>query len=144
MGAGDAPQGGGTGQIPPAPGAPAPGAQERGARPDGVTILAVLAFLSGILLLGVGAMFVSVGPVLFPAELPVPAVFFAILGGIFVLIGLIYFLTGWGLWTGRSWAWPVALVLAILALFGFPIGTIVGILIIYYLTRPPVKTYFGQ
>lgn len=133
----------GGGDVPVAPGEPAPGMQ-RGARPTGVTILAVLEFIGGLALLGVGGMFMAAGPVLIPADVPGAGAIFAALGGFIVLIGLLYFLVGWGLWTGRAWAWTAALVLAIIGLLGFPIGTIISVIILYYLTRPGVKRYFGK
>jgi hypothetical protein len=46
-------------------------------------------------------------------------------------------LVGWGLWNLRPWARMAAIVLAILQLFAFPIGTVFGALIIWYLWKDP-------
>ena len=62
---------------------------------------------------------------------------------LFVVIGLVELFLAWGLYTGRGWARIVALVFAVIGLIGIPIGTIISIIILYYLTRPNVKAYFG-
>lgn len=144
MGAGDAPGYDEGGPVRAAPGAPAPGEADRGARPDGVSILAVLAFITAVALLGFGAAIATVAHIFIPPDVPVGPALLTVVGGLLVLLGVAYLLTGWGLWTGRDWAWPLSLILAILALFAFPIGTIAGALVLYYLTRPPVKRFFGQ
>ncbi len=45
--------------------------------------------------------------------------------------------TAWGLWNLKSWARMAAIVLAILQLFFFPIGTVFGAVIIWYLWKDP-------
>jgi hypothetical protein len=53
----------------------------------------------------------------------------AILGGIGVLIG-------------KEWGRIIALVHSGLSLFWFPIGTVIGVLSIVYLTKQETKDYF--
>lgn len=60
----------------------------------------------------------------------------------FLLFGVPILLAGWGLLTRKSWARVLAMVLAILGLFLFPIGTIVGIYILWVLTSEPAGAYF--
>lgn len=124
-------------------------------RPTGVTILAVLEFLIGLFsLLGglvavAGAAFVGLVGV---AALAVVAL---ALGVFLVIMGIFSLLIGYGLWTGKSWAWTIGVIFSILGIIGGIIslatgntGSIVGlilqVLIIYYLTRPYVKAYFGK
>lgn len=138
MGTGDAPgTQTGTGQAAPT---------GRGERPTGVSILAILAFLQGLLLLAGGAALMVLGPGMFPlpGTSALPAVFLAAIGGFLALIGLLYFLVGWGFWNGAEWAWLLGIVLAVIGLLGFPIGTLISIVILYYLTRPRVKRFFGR
>lgn len=116
---------------------------DRGGRPTGVTILSVLAFLQGLLLLVGGATMLVLGSAI-PGLGALPAGVLAGVGGVFVLIGLVYFLAGWGLLTGENWAWILSIVLAVIGLFAFPIGTVISIIILYYLTRPKVKRFFGR
>jgi len=74
---------------------------------------------------------------------------------VFLILGIIAFVLAYGLFTGKGWAWLWSLVFAvigvILALFEamsslgsglLPI--IIYLVIIYYLTRPHVKAFFGK
>lgn len=63
-------------------------------------------------------------------------------GVIAILIGILYAITGWGLWNLKSWARIVAIILGILSLFNFPIGTIIGIVVLWYLFKTDIKTAF--
>jgi hypothetical protein len=51
------------------------------------------------------------------------------------LLGLPSVIAGWGLFAGKSWARPVALVLAILHLPNIPFGTALGIYTLWALLR---------
>ncbi len=65
-------------------------------------------------------------------------------GGFLLLIGVPVALAGWGLLHRRSWSRVLAMVLAVLGLFLFPIGTIVGIYVLFVLTAAPAAEYFGD
>ncbi len=65
-------------------------------------------------------------------------------GGFLLLFGVPIALAGWGLLTKKSWSRVLAMVLAILGLFLFPIGTIVGIYVLWVLTSEPAAAYFGD
>lgn len=65
-------------------------------------------------------------------------------GGFLLLIGVPVALAGWGLLKKRSWSRVLAMVLAVLGLFLFPIGTIVGAYVLWVLTSPPAGAYFGE
>jgi hypothetical protein len=123
-------------------------------RPTGVTILAILAFIGGVLsilaglaLVGLGGVFAAAGGGL------------AILFGIYALVwGALALWIGWGFWQLRpsAWRWGVILmvvgvIIAILQiLLGYSdlVGGIISIAIdlavIYYLTTPAVRAAFGQ
>lgn len=134
------------GQAPPPPTpAPPPLAMAPNERPMGVTVLAVLYFIQGIIIM--------MTPIM------VGLILASILGGIldldalagtmicwipFVLIGLFYFLIGFGLLKGKRWARTLAIVFAIIGLFALPIGTIISIIILVYLFKADVKAYFGK
>jgi len=105
-------------------------------RPAGVTILAVLYFI-----IGIAAMIGFFLLAYFLASAPGIAL---ICGGIGILIGVFDFLVGWGLLTLQPWAHTAAIVLAIIQLFNFPIGTILSIIILIYLFQPEIKAAFGQ
>ena len=55
----------------------------------------------------------------------------------------------WGLLNAKSWAWTLTLILTIIFLILDlielnVIGLIIGGVILYYLYRPHVKSYFGK
>lgn len=125
-------------------------------RPTGVTILAALEGLAGIAyLLGAVALMV-VGAMIPMMELPL---FLSALAGAFGLVllvlALVSFLLAYGLFTGRGWAWFWALVFAVVGILvalveamgsmGSAITPLVlHLIVIYYLTRPYVKAFFGK
>ena len=65
-------------------------------------------------------------------------------GGFLLLFGIPVALAGWGLLKQTSWSRVLAMVLAILGLFLFPIGTIVGAYVLWVLTSEPAAAYFGD
>ena len=127
-------------------------------RPTGVTILAVLEAIGGLvwLLAGVGMMMVGALMPLFGVGLPM---FLGAIAGlvsvVFLIFSIIAFVLAYGLFTGKGWAWLWSLVFAvigiILALFEAmsSLGSgilpmIIYLVIIYYLTRPHVKDFFRK
>jgi uncharacterized membrane protein (DUF2068 family) len=97
-------------------------------RPLGVTIIALLAIISGI------GFLVSI---------------------ILIPLGIAFLVMAYGLWKGKGWAWTITLVLSFigiaLGLASIVTGNVVSILpviinaiIIYYLYRPDVKVFFGK
>ncbi len=48
------------------------------------------------------------------------------------------------MFTGKNWARILAMIAAVIELFEVPVGTILGIIMLYYFTRPNVKAYFGK
>jgi len=136
-------------------------------RPTGVTIIAILNIISGIIMIIGGAGLAAIGSLL-PAmttidpnaggQLAVAGLLGAggvAVGGILIILGIISFIVAWGLLKGRAWAWIVTLILSIISLilgivsvvagsFGSIINIIIAAIIIYYLYRPHVKAYFGK
>ena len=123
------------------------------ARPTGVTILAILEIISGVIAIAFGAFFgtlmgsMRIGMMMGDGE--ALGAIFAAIGGITIALGVISFVLAWGLLKGKSWAWTVTLILTIISLvFDLPsmniIGIIIDVIILYYLFRPHVKAYFGK
>src|SRR5689334_3245192 len=99
-------------------------------RPLGVTIIAVLAAISGIGFIAIGAVLLIVG-----------------IGFALVAISIAYFVMAYGLWMGRTWAWTATLILSgigiVLGIASIPVGNVAAVfhviingVIIYYLYRP--------
>lgn len=81
--------------------------------------------------------------------------FIGILGATLIVLGIADFVVAWGLLKGKGWAWIVTIiiniisaVLNIISIVAGSIGSIWGLIIngiiIYYLYRPNVKSYFGR
>jgi len=135
-------------------------------RPTGVSVLAILAAIGGILvligglILGIlaGAMeefieslIVEYGAGVIPGiEGFIEALLLAI-AAVAVIFGILYLIAAYGLWIGAGWAWWLTIILSILGIIGgilsLPggiISIIIDGLIIYYFTRPHVKEFFGM
>ena len=110
----------------------------------GVTILAVLALIVGVL--GLLGAFGILGA-------------FPLYGIISLVVSVAYLAFGYGAWSLQPWAWmvgvgiaAVGILLQILYLFLIPgysiisviIGAIIPAVILYYLMTPEVKKAFGQ
>lgn len=74
-----------------------------------------------------------------------------VIGGFFILLGLLSFVFAYGLLNGKGWAWTITLIFSILGilinLVGLPVtilGLAINVIVIYYLTRPYVKAFFGK
>lgn len=123
-------------------------------RPAGVTILAILQMLGGVLvfLLGIAAVSVAgMTSTLSTYGYGYLAGVIGIVGGVLLVVGLIGVVIGYGLWKGMSWAWWATLIFSVLGVLGSLVtlpGGAVGLLIeaaiLYYLTRPGVRQYFGK
>ncbi|CAN5571013.1 hypothetical protein BH18THE1_BH18THE1_05630 [soil metagenome] len=146
-------------------------------RPSGVTIVAVLAIVSGIILI-VGAVFtIYLVPSIITSQLSndmseltstnqlSPEFSTTLTGAIInivyivssaaIALGIAWFGLAWGLFTAKGWAWLITVILAIISVVfsivsimganitSIPIIIISGI-ILYYMYRPQVKSYFGR
>ncbi|KPK09963.1 MAG: hypothetical protein AMJ56_09495 [Anaerolineae bacterium SG8_19] len=94
------------------------------ARPDGVTAIAVYYFL------------VAISSLYFPLI----GLSFGLLTTL--VLAVMAIVAGWGLLRMASWARWLAFGLAIISLLFFPIGTIIGAIIIWYLLKEDVREAF--
>jgi hypothetical protein len=138
-----------------------------GTRPLGVSIIAILNVISGIIMLIGGVGLAAVGSALPTMTTVNPnaggqMALVGLLGGgatavgaVLIVLGIVSFIVAWGLFKGKGWAWTVTIILSaisvimgIVSLVGGNFGAIVNIIIagvvIYYLYRPHVKAYFGK
>jgi len=130
-------------------------------RPLGVTLLAILHVLQAILAFIIGLLLVTLGSFLPRFLIHFPRLarhtgLFEVVGGILVIVALLYLCLSYGLWSGKGWAWTISLILAGLGIvlslvalivrggLGVVIALILGAVIIYYLTRENVKAFFGK
>lgn len=126
-------------------------------RPMGVTILAVLAAIGGVLGILAGLVLVGLSSSVAAADMALPlsgAV--AILGIVSIVIGIGDLAFAYGAWGLKPWAWMLGIVLEAVGIAvdllefrsATATSTIVSVVIagaiIYYLYQPHVRRAFGQ
>jgi hypothetical protein len=117
-------------------------------RDDGIKLIAIYHFITaGLCLLGaLSTLFILIVPVAMSYAPPRDfAALVVIVGLMFVLLAglaLLYVITGVALWRRKEWARWATIVLAVLGLFNFPIGTVIGGLILWFLLREDVVAAF--
>ncbi len=131
---------------------------QRPSRPAGITILAVLEILIGIVgllaslvIIGFSALFSTlprVGSLLGSIGL--------VIGGVVLFFSIVWLATGAGFLHGRGWSWTLGMIFSVLSLLGavgsltlgLITGGVVGLIfwgfMLYYLTRTHVKAFFGK
>ena len=128
--------------------------QPKPSRPTGVTILGILSILAGLGGIVIGAVALGVSG-LVASSYPGGAAVAAAIGAILLIIGILELVYGIGFFGGKGWAWTLAMIGSILQIIfgivsiafgstGSVFGLIISIIILYYLTRPHVKAYFGK
>ena len=115
-------------------------------KPDMLILIAMWEFITALLsFIGISAVFLFA----FPEVNNLYGI--AHVGGIFGLIVavLILFLSafialigGIGLLSGKNWGRVLSIAYAAISLIRIPFGTVIGILVIIYLTKPDVRDYF--
>jgi hypothetical protein len=116
-----------------------------------VRVFSVLLWIAGILSIigALGALFGGSGILagLIPTTLEQSLLGGAAIAlGIFLLVlGIFYIATAIGLWRMRSWARIAVIVLSIISLLNFPIGTIIGVIgIILFGFMPAIRALFAR
>jgi hypothetical protein len=128
-------------------------------RPNNVKLLVVLESIVGAFLVGGGTALLSLAGIS-PITL--------LLGGVHIILGFIAFPAAYGLWAAKRWAWRFAQVLNIVSIswsaaqeymilttisnarinigsfYGTIVFTLVSLAVIYFLTGPNVKTFYGR
>jgi lysylphosphatidylglycerol synthetase-like protein (DUF2156 family) len=128
-------------------------------RPFGITLLAILHVVQGLLLLLAGIAVIAVGEFIRRGMFRIPRLLvggaLTVIGVVLIVVALLYAVLAWGLWEGKGWAWVASLILAtigiIFSLLSLFRGSLVGLLflildaiIAYYLFRPNVRAFFGE
>ena len=144
--------------APPSAPPPVPAATSSAARPTGITILAVLSAIGGVLSIIAGIGLVGLGGI--GAASTGQAALFgmgAIFGLLLLVSGIANLAFAYGAWTLQPWAWMLGVVLQLISL-GLAVLTIVGggdisgqiigiaisAIILYYLMQPGIKAAFGR
>jgi len=100
----------------------------------------------GLLAAGLVVFFVAGGGLISGDEtaIRITMIVAAVIGGLLVLLSLPGIITGIGLLGFRPWARVLAIVLGVLNLPGFPLGTIVGVYTLYVLLDDETSRLFAR
>jgi hypothetical protein len=123
-------------------------------RPLGVTLISALTIIAGIVFLASGITAVTVAPFLSGTQTFLVGLS-AGAGAAFLALGIAYFVMAYGLLKGKRWAWTVTLVLSSIGIalgfvsivtghIGAVLSVIINAVILYYIYRPNVKSFFGK
>jgi len=121
-------------------------------RPLLITIIAVLAIIVGILTIMGGLLMVAADEVL-DGMVDLDLSWIHALGYISIVLGLLALIVGYSLWKGWTIAWYLSLIYfavnGILSLVNIVLGSysdilslVIAVVVIYYLFRPHVKSFF--
>ena len=77
------------------------------------------------------------------------------LGAVVAILGILYLAVGIGFFGGKRWAWTLGIIVSVIGIvlaivqlafgnYGSILSLIISLLIVYYLMRPHVKTFFGK
>jgi len=126
-------------------------------RPIGITLLAIVQILIGVLgllaslaIIGVAALFSTL-----PQVGSLISTVGIVIGGVFLFFSLIWLATGVGFLHGRGWAWTLGMIFTVLSILGAAYVAFTGlyqagyalvfwIIMVIYLTRSHVKVFFGK
>ena len=118
-------------------------------RPLLITLIAILYFVFGVLLVLGGAAILFGG-----MTLPKFGALTTAVGGVLLVVGLISIVIAGGFWNGWKAIWYLAVIFGIISLIldvvaifftgaASIIGMIIQALLLYYIFRPNVKEFFG-
>lgn len=134
-------------------------------RPTGVTIIAILNIIGGIIMLIAGIAVVAVGsllPGIFEEGMMEAGAIGMLAGGaavamgaVIIALGIFSFVVAYGMLKSMSWAWTLTVVLSVISIalnavslasgnFGGIVNIVISAIVLYYLYRPHVKAYFGK
>jgi hypothetical protein len=128
-------------------------------RPTGITIIAILMILGGLILLFTGITPLFIGPLISidsDSSTSEPGFLITIGGLVLVALGIASLIVSWGLLKGKGWARTITLIISFIALIFaiislassqdliHIISVIIYGIIIYYMFTDKVKLFFGK
>jgi peptide/nickel transport system permease protein len=125
-----------------------------GEKPLGLTFLATLEAIFGIIQINIGALLLMPGS---PLSIALPGLDAGLTGVVLIILGVLGLLVFYYLWSGHGLGWLVGMVLLVIdivirvllpVMFGtawivYSVFLELDVVILYYLTRPSVTTFFG-
>jgi len=118
-------------------------------RPTVVKILVAIVLIGSIIPVLAGAMMLTGGGG-FEGYF-MQALLSQILPSFYVVVGVIGLVVAWGLWTGKGWAWIIALIIFIIGLvmdlLTLPtgiVGVVIDGIVVYLLMRSDTRKFCGR
>ncbi|PKP58902.1 MAG: hypothetical protein CVT89_02090 [Candidatus Altiarchaeales archaeon HGW-Altiarchaeales-2] len=106
-------------------------------KPTGILVCAILFAFKGLLAVLMGIGILLFGGIIFSIiDTNISAMVAGIMGiiGVVVLIvGVAELVVAYGIWNLKKWARIIGIALAVISLIDFPTGTIIGLIIMYFL-----------
>jgi hypothetical protein len=103
-------------------------------------LLLLLGLCGGVFLVGIGLIPAAEGDPTAFGVLSIIALVAVLFFGVLALPGI---LAGYGLLRGERWGQILALVVAILSVFNFPVGTLIGAYTLFVLLQDSATAYFA-
>src|SRR3989442_2404605 len=130
---------------------------QKPSRPLGITFLAIIQILIGVLGLLVSIAIIAFSALLttLPTIGTLASTVGLVIGGVFLFFSLIWLATGVGFLHGKGWAWTLGMIFTVLSILGAAYVSFTGVyqagyalgswvIMIIYLTRSHVKVFFGK
>lgn len=108
-------------------------------KPTGILVCAILFAVGGILdILGGVVILLTGGAILSMEGVNTEAAgmlagIAGIFAAIYIIVGVVDLAVAYGIWNMKKWARIAGIILAVISLISFPIGTIIGTVILYFL-----------
>lgn len=111
-------------------------------RPLGVTVLALIASIIGILAVIKSVLSFIGSAIIFPFGFHIPDASFVALN---LIVGLVWLFVAYAFWKGAKIGWFLGIVMAfVIIVLDFPLGSILGIMVLIYLLVPRgVRNWFS-
>jgi hypothetical protein len=129
-------------------------------RPRGVTVIASLAILQGIVGVLVGLLWLQIGSIFDQGGGAMSSLIVMVAearGWLLLVLALMYFVFATGAWQTRSWAWWIGLLVSVLTILylvsvllrgGLVVtvlfGLIIPVILLWYLLSPMGRQAFGR
>ena len=128
-------------------------------RPIGITVIAILMIIGGLILIFTGLTPLFMGPIIsFDSDIATNqlGLLITIGGSVLVGLGIASLIVSWGLLKGKGWARVITLIISIIAIIAaiitllssedliHIISVIIYGLIIYYMFTKKVRVFFGK
>jgi len=127
-------------------------------RPTGITVLAIVAAIEGVIQLFGGAGLLFLGGIAAGLTGGATGGLAPLVGIVDLVVGVVFLALAYGFWTLKTWAWVVGAAMAIIqivlgvifwlmgygSILGVGISVVIAAVILWYLMQPTIQSLFGR